>query len=193
MAWAGTTTEFDPIVLGWNTVKVSTDNYLVNTTVEHSAATGHAAGTIRLTTHTDVVRIPFNQPGGKMVIFANLLAPDTSVGYCAVALRYPESSDKMAWRSPVDAGSSTQESGWKMFYSTNFAAATSQGISFVAGPFESARYGNVFPSASSNGIDKMQPYLEAMFMMTTASGIAFLTAASSSRGQLTNITAFELP
>ena len=192
MAWAGTTTEFDPIVLGWETVKVSTNNSLVNSTVEHDDATGHAPGTLRLTTHTDVVRFPYNQPNGKMVIFANLLAPDTSIGYCAVAVRYPESSDGVAWRSPPHAGTSTAESGWKMFYSTNFSAATSQGISFVAGPFESAKWGN-WSATSTRSIDANQPFLEMMFMMTTAADTAFLVAASSSRSELMNVAAFEVP
>lgn len=193
MAWAGTTTHYESPTLAGGGISLVSTTLDCESTVDHDNASGVPAGMVRFTTHTDVLHIPFNRKDGKMVIFGNLLAPDTSVGYVACAVRYPESTDGCAWRSPVDAGSSTEESGWKMFYTTNFASGSSLGIAFVAGPFESAKYGHTFGGTSSNGVDTYQKYLEVMFMMTTAATTPFLTAASSSRSELMNVAVFEVP
>ena len=193
MAWAGTTTHYDPTTLSIGAIALCSTTLDCESTVDHDNASGVAPGMVRLTTHTDVVHVPFNRPDGKMVIYGNMFAPDTSVGYIAVAVRLPESSDGCAWRSPVDAGSSTEEAGWKMFYTTNFAAGSSLGIAFGVGPLESAKYGHNFGGTSSNSIDKYQPFLEIMCMMTTAATTTFLNAASSSRSELFNVGAFELP
>jgi hypothetical protein len=201
MAWAGTTTEYDPVVLAYDTVKLCSTTLTQKTSMGSTDATGVGAGMIRLSTHTDVVRFPYNSANGKMVIMGQLISPDTSVGYVAVALRYPMSSDALAWQqqgSKILSGASTLDLGWNIMFSTNFASGTSLAIAFVAGPFDSAKYGHNFGGTSSNGIDKYQSYIEAMFMMTTGGSTAatkqtFLNSASSSRTELFNVCAFELP
>ena len=202
MAWTGTTTQYDSVVLALDTIKLMSTTLGGLTTMPSTDATGVQPGMIRLTTHTDVVQFPINSANGKMVIMGHMIGPDTSVGYVAIAMRFPMSSDGLAWqqeKGKIIAGASTQELGWKMFYSTNFASGSSRTLSFVAGPFDNAKFGLNMGASSTTYIDKGQSYYECMFMMTTAGAstsvtpVTFLTAASSSRSQLYNVCAFELP
>jgi hypothetical protein len=201
MAWTGTTTQFDSVVLALDTVKLCSTTLKGLSTMHSTDATGVSPGMIRLSTHTDVVQFPINSANGKMVIFGHLIAPDTSVGYVAVALRFPMSSDNLAWqqeKSRIIAGASTMDLGWKMFWSTNFASGTSASFAFVAGPFDNAKFGLNMGASSTTYIDKYQSYYECMFMMTTGNSTSatvptFLNAASSSRAELFNVCAFELP
>jgi len=192
MAWAGTTTYFDPVVLSYETIQVTTDRYCTKTTAGSTETTHVTPGFIRKTSGSDSIKIPFNRPDGKMIIIGHLIAPDTSVGYVMMAARYPESSDGYAWRSPVDAASSTAENGWKTFFSTNFAAATSQAISFAVGPLESAKWAH-HQATSTTWLDYGQGFLEVAFTMTTKTAQTWIVAASSNNNEVIDIAAYELP
>ena len=194
MAWAGTTTEHDCVVCKLNGVVLASTNYGYSS-LGHDVATGKIPGSCKLSTGTDVVRFPFNQPNGKMIILGEWSGSViTTACYPGILLRKPESSDGLAWRSPADAGTSTAESGWERIYSTAaILCATSQAYTVAYGPFESAKYGNVFLSASSNGINIGQPYLEVMFQLSSVGSTDTLVNTTTLNMVVGNVMAFELP
>ncbi|MFA5347766.1 MAG: hypothetical protein WC294_06485 [Methanoregula sp.] len=186
---AATTTELDPILFYRDRVITQTTNIAGSTAMMRAQA---FPGGIRLSTAGDVVRIPFNRPDGKMVIVATYLENST-IGYPAIHLRNPPSTDRVAWRAPgTGIGTSTAASGWKTIESTSSVELTTAQIAMVTfGPFESARYGHVM-AASSNGIDAKQPFLECVFDLSTATGSDFLDSTGVHFAAC-NIQAFELP
>jgi hypothetical protein len=127
-----------------------------------------------------------------MVIVATYLENST-IGYPAIHLRNPPSTDNVAWRAPgTGIGTSTAASGWKTIESTSSVELTTAQMAICTfGPFESARYGHVM-AASSNGIDAKQPFLECVFDLSTATGSDFLDSTGVHFAAC-NIQAFELP
>jgi hypothetical protein len=192
MAIAGTTTYVDPTVLNFG-VKLASTNTDGSTKIVDAGA--YIPGYRRLTTGTDVVRVPFNSANGKMVINAIFCAPATSANlYPYINLRLPPSTDKLAWRAPAAGiGTSTADSGWKLMVSTaTQACASSETMAVVFGPFESAKYGHVM-AASSAGIDAMQPYLEFQIALSTGSTGSDYTDSTTLHYVCAHINAFELP
>lgn len=186
---AATTTEIDPILLYRDRVITQTTNIAGSTAMMREAA---FPGGIRLSTAGDVVRIPFNRPDGKMLIIGTYLE-NTTIGYPAIHLRNPASTDSRAWRAPAAGqATSTAAGGWKTYESTSSVELTTAQMAMVTfGPFESARFGHVM-AASSNGIDAGQMYLEAVFDLSTATGSDFLDSTGVHFAAC-NVMAFELP
>jgi hypothetical protein len=179
---AATTTEMDPVLLYKETFK-ALGGPVVNSSIGY-ASTNAAAfdfpGAVNLTTAADVIRFPYNRTDGKMVLIANVnMGGSTVAWYPALAVRYPETSDGMAWMSKVHAGTSTAETGWKMIYSTVATDGSSGRYSYVIGPFESAKWGNVFFDSSSNGIDKGQPFIECMFLLSSVAAGTMVKATTN--------------
>jgi len=199
MAWAGTTTELSPHQLVSGTFKMISTNFLNSTVESTNADLSQIPGGLKLTTGTDVVRLPFHKPDGKMVIYGYINGAGSTTVFPAIALRLPESSDGLAWRSPVHAGTSTENTGWHVIRSTSATIGSSGREAFVTGPFETAKYGLNFFGTSSASIDVNQSYLEVMFLDTASSDadasvlLASATNICSTRAAAHSIIAFELP
>lgn len=186
---AATTTEIDPLLCYRDRVILHTTNIAGSTAMMRAQL---FPGGIRLSTAGDVVRIPFNRPDGKMLIIGTYLENST-IGYPTIHVRNPASTDGRAWRAPAAGeATSTAAGGWKTFESTSSVELTTAQMAMATfGPFESARFGNVF-SASSNGIDANQPFLEVVFDLSTASGSDYLDSTGVHFAAC-NVMAFELP
>jgi hypothetical protein len=195
---AATTTEMDPVLL-YRDRLVALGGPTVNSSIGF-ASTNAAAfgipGAVNLTTANDVVRFPFNRPGGKMALIAQVnIGGSTVAWYPALALRYPPSTDNMAWQTKHAIGTSTAETGWKMVYSTVATDGSSGRYTYVAGPFESAMWGHVL-AASSNGIDAMQPFLECSLVLSSIAAGTYVKATTnecSTASVQKSILAIELP
>jgi hypothetical protein len=206
MAWTGTTTYMIPILAkvvlsGIGSAIPGSTTAVTGSTLQRDAA---GAGTgVTLTTGTDVVRFPYGSANGKMVLYAEYVSLGTTVAtYPAIALRIPPTTDYYAWQSGGRSiGTSSEETGWKLLTSTLgvTAASSNSTVTGVFGPFDPAKYGHVM-SASSNGINAGQPYLECMFNLSTVAGApgtyqstkTFLSSTTLEYVRC-NVTAFELP
>jgi len=193
MAWTGTTTQLDPIVLKFNGAVI---NSTTVSTVMGQSTRGRdlygGAASVHMTTGTDVIRIPFNSANGKMVIAAEVMG-GVGTFYGTIALRLPPSSDQLSWQTKSGLGTSTAESGWEVIASTqSYLATATNSAMYAFGPFDSARYGHWFGGTSSASIDKYQPYLEVMVGQATST--AFLAMQSTTLNFIgVNVWAYELP
>ncbi|MFA5212842.1 MAG: hypothetical protein WC406_05895 [Methanoregula sp.] len=195
---AATTTEMDPVLL-YKDRFMALGGPSINSSIGYAstnAAASHLPGAVNLTTANDVIRFPFNRPDGKMALVAQFnIGGSTVAWYPALALRYPPSTDKVAWRTLHGIGTSTAETGWKMHYSTVATDGSSGRYTYVIGPFESALWGHVF-SASSNGIDAGQPFLECSLLLSSVAAGTYVKATTnecSTASVQKSILAIELP
>jgi len=193
---AATTTGMKAIQLAKDTIKITSTNTL-NSTVESTNAVARILpGGIYTSTANDVFQIQFSKPDGKMVIYGQIDGCETAY-YPVIALRNPPSSDGIAWRAPAKGiGTSTANSGWEMIRSTSALAGSSGRETFVAGPFESARYGHLC-ATSTNYLDKGAVYLEFSILGSTVASTGTWAAATtnvlSSRAANISLIAFEVP
>jgi hypothetical protein len=192
---AATTTGMKAIQLVRDTVAITSTNYS-NSTVESTNANARMIpGGLKFSTYADVIQIQYSKPDGKMVIFGQIDGCETA-GYIAFAVRNPPTSDGIAWRAPTAIGTSTAETGWQLFRSTAALVGSSGRETFVAGPFESARYGHLC-ATSTNYIDVNSRYLEFQVLLSTVAStgtwVAASTNAFSSRAAGFSIIAFEVP
>lgn len=191
MAWAGTTTYIDSPQLAVEKVVIQTTNTAGSTKMQNEAA---LPGGVRLTTGTDVVRFPYNSVDGMMVIAAYFNESTSVAGYPVIMLRNPPTTDGRAWRAKTHIGTSTAESGWTLIASTaSITLTTAQSALVTFGPFESAKWGHVFPGASSNGIDKDQQYIEAMIRLSTVGSTDTVMNSTTLWSGAINVISFELP
>jgi len=139
----------------------------------------------------DTVRIPIMHEDSKLVIYilADSIAAVTTGGqYPQLAIRMPTKASTIqdaspAWGASMTVGTSTEPSGWMLIKSTAAMIATSSGEmeAFIAGPFESARYGLNFGGTSTGGgstagnaaaaaphyIEKNQTYFEVQLQLSS--------------------------
>lgn len=195
---AATTTEMDPVLLYRDTLK-ALGGPVVNSSIGYvstNAAAFDIPGAVNLTTANDVIRLPFNRADGKMAIIAQFnIGGSTVAWYPALALRLPPSTDKRAWRTTHAVGTSTAETGWVMIRSTVATDGSSGRYTYVAGPFESAKYGHCF-SASSAGIDAGQMFLECSLLASSVAAGTYVKATTnecSTAATQKSLLAIELP
>jgi hypothetical protein len=134
-------------------------------------------GAIKSTIVGDVFRIPINKDDSNMSLFIVADTMASSSSYLQLAIRKPQHQSTIqdyspAWGIAGSVGTSTQNSGWDMVRSTALMLELSGGgagfaESFMAGPFESAKYAMNFGPTSTSGIDKNQNYFECMVGLST--------------------------
>jgi hypothetical protein len=188
MTWTGTTTFCNPILLKPNCAVV---NSTVPVGFSYASSDGFdmtpISGGVQLSTGTDVVRIPVRHGGSRMIMvvqYKGFMYPGT-INYPTICLRHPSSTDNVAWQTKY-GGTSTMNSGWDLITTTaSFGLATTNNVMMAAfGPFDTARYGHTFLTATSAGLAQGQTYLECMFSLST--GMA--TASNSTSVCVTNST-----
>jgi hypothetical protein len=124
-------------------------------------------GSFRITTGSDVIKIYPERADGKLALAVTYIHPPAAgVYYGTVAVRLPPTSDQRAFRAPIGVGTSTAESGWRLFTTTaGVTAATSEGARAVFGPFETAKYGHKGASTGAS-----QVFIEVMAYLSTIPG-----------------------
>lgn len=135
-------------------------------------------GAITSTLCGDTMRFPVRKDDSKMVIYAVydcVAFGKSSFSIPAVAVRLPYHGTTIqdyapAWGAGQTVGTSTQDSGWKVFQSTAALICTSAEMEgFLCGPFETAQFGLNFGPTSTSGIDKSQTYMEMRFGLLASS------------------------
>ena len=163
MATAGTSTDYSPIQANraaiWGSTIVSESTGVITTMLD--------PGAFRITTGSDVIKLYALRPDGKMALSVHYRIADAADSYYGVcAVRMPPTSDKRAFRASNGIGTSTAESGWRLFVTTaSVALATSQGARAVFGPFETANYGHKGASTGASGT-----FIEVMAYLSTIPG-----------------------
>ena len=163
MVTQGTSTDYSPIQANrtaiWGSTNVSQSSGVITTMLD--------SGAFRITTGSDVIKLYALRPDGKMAISVNYRIADAADSYYGVcAVRMPPTSDGRAWRTPYGVGTSTAETGWRLFVTTaSVALATSQGARAVFGPFETAKYGHKGASTGAS-----QAFIEVMAYLSTIPG-----------------------
>lgn len=164
--------------------------------ISTNAAAFDLPGAVNLTTANDVVRLPLARADGKMMILAQFNVGGSTVAwYPALAVRLPPTTDGVAFRSKHAIGTSTAESGWKMFYSTVATDGSSGRYTYVIGPLESAEFGHVM-AASSNNINAKQVFIECSLLASSVAAGTYVKATSnelSTAATQKSILGIELP
>ena len=163
MVTQGTSTDYTPKQANgtaiWGSTNVSQSSGVITNMLD--------PGAFRITTGSDVIKLYAQRPDGKMAISVNYRiadAADSLYGVCAV--RLPPTSDMRAFRAPIGVGTSTAESGWRLFVTTAAVAfATSEGARAIYGPFETAKYGHKGASTGAS-----QVFIEVMAYLSTIPG-----------------------
>lgn len=163
MVTQGTSTDYSPIQAN-NAAIVGSTNVTMSSGVVSAMLN---PGAFRITTGSDVIKLYAERPDGKMAIAVRYIHPPAAGAYYGtMAVRQPPTSDGRAWRGQYGIGTSTAESGWRMFTTTaSVTLATSEGMHAVFGPFETAKYGHKGASTGASGT-----FIEVMAYLSTIPG-----------------------